>query len=439
MLISALPLYSNAKDPDSGLAAQPSNFPFATLSLHRLLQKVILEHPQVKSQVQAVLASGQDVLVAQQAYWPTPSIAMERAQSQAADPSYAGSPQVLTLKLQQPLWTGGRLTAQNQKALAAQAIESARLLEIQQSLALKALQTWTELVSSQQQQSILHNSVQTQTELLNKIQRRVDQGLSSQSEANYSSLRLQLVKQELNNAHQQENQAWVRLRQWVPDVQELSSGLQLQGPVTKLPNSTELALEIFNLSELQWELLCIQQAPLLRRLESVSQQQQADLDEKRAARMPEVYVRAEHQRGNFAYAHLQAMNRLFIGLTASTGAGLSLSHQLAALQLRRDGTLEDIAAGQRTVIEALQSDLANANARQSKLSALQLNLESSQEMQAAWERQFINGKKTWIDVMNATRETTQAELAVLENDMALLLSYWRLQIQAQGVQRWAAP
>jgi hypothetical protein len=41
--------------------------------------------------------------------------------------------------------------------------------------------------------------------------------------------------------------------------------------------------------------------------------------------------------------------------------------------------------------------------------------------------------------MNATRETTQAELAVLENDMALLLSYWRLQIQAQGVQRWAAP
>jgi hypothetical protein len=53
------------------------------------------------------------------------------------------------------------------------------------------------------------------------------------------------------------------------------------------------------------------------------------------------------------------------------------------LQLKRDGTLEDIAAGQRTVIETLQSDLVNANARQSKLTALQFNLESSQEMQAA--------------------------------------------------------
>jgi hypothetical protein len=32
--------------------------------------------------------------------------------------------------------------------------------------------------------------------------------------------------------------------------------------------------------------------------------------------------------------------------------------------------------------------------------------------------------------MNAARETTQAELAVIENDMSLLQSYWRLQIQA---------
>jgi hypothetical protein len=41
--------------------------------------------------------------------------------------------------------------------------------------------------------------------------------------------------------------------------------------------------------------------------------------------------------------------------------------------------------------------------------------------------------------MNAARETSQAEIAVIENDMALQLSYWRLQIQAHGVLRWAMP
>jgi len=438
-LISALPLYSSAKDPDFGLNAQPSNFSQSHVSLHLLLQKVIHDHPQVKSQVLAMQAAGQDVRIAQQAYWPTPSVALEHAQSQAIDPAYAGSPQVLTLKLQQPLWTGGRLTALTNKALASEAIESARLLEIQQSLALRALQTWTDVVSSQRQQAILRGSEATQTDLLQKIQRRVDQGLSSQSEANYSSLRLQQVKQELSNAHHQENQAWIRLKQWDPDIQNMPPGLSIQSDENTPLKSSELAARIGKLSSTQWEQLSLEQSPLVHRFENVSRQQQAELDEKRAALLPEIYVRAEHQRGNFAYGNLQPMNRVFVGLTASTGAGLSLSHQLEALQIKRHGTLEDIAASKRTVVEAIQADVMNANARQSKLTALQFNLESSQEMQAAWERQFINGKKTWIDVMNAARETTQAELAVLENDMALLQSYWRLQIQAYGVLRWVAP
>jgi hypothetical protein len=41
--------------------------------------------------------------------------------------------------------------------------------------------------------------------------------------------------------------------------------------------------------------------------------------------------------------------------------------------------------------------------------------------------------------MNAVRETTQAELAVIENDLVFLQSYWRLQIQAYGALNKDAP
>ena len=58
-------------------------------------------------------AAGLEVLIAQQGFWPTPSLSMERVQTQLPDPSYAGAQQVLTLRLQQALWTGGRLTAQS--------------------------------------------------------------------------------------------------------------------------------------------------------------------------------------------------------------------------------------------------------------------------------------------------------------------------------------
>ena len=368
-----------------------------------------------------------DIKVTQQAYWPTPSISMERVQTQSLDPAYTGSPQVISFRLQQPLWTGGRLTAQSNKAIATQAIEHARLIEIQQALALKTLQAWTEVVMAQRQQQVLEKSETVQTQLLQKIRRRAEQGLSPLNEVNYANLRLVQVRQDRFNALQQENQAWIRLTQWVPEAKNL--GQTLIHPNIHLQALNELAL---TQALPYWEAISLDNSPLIRRLERVAQLQLAEVAEKRAALQPEVYVRAEHQRGNYTYANMPNTNRVFVGLSASTGAGLGLAYQLAALQNKHDGALQEIVAARRSVLEAVHTDFLNANARQSKAEMLLLYLESSKEIQAAWERQFINGKKTWIDVMNAARETLQAELAIIENEMAWLQSIGRLHLQAHG-------
>ena len=74
-------------------------------------------------QLQILKSAGFDIEVSKQAFYPTPSVALERAQSKSVnDPSYAGSPQVAVFKLQQALWTGGRLSAQQNKATANQDI-----------------------------------------------------------------------------------------------------------------------------------------------------------------------------------------------------------------------------------------------------------------------------------------------------------------------------
>ncbi len=432
MLISALPLYSNAKDPEFGLIAQPSVFSVVSPLLPLLLQKVTAEHPQVQSQIQNLQAAGMDIKVTQQAYWPTPSISIERVQTQSFDPAYTGTPQVQSFRLQQPLWTGGRLTAQSNKAIATQAIEHARLIEIQQGLALKTLQAWTELVMAQRQQQILEKSETVQMQLLQKITRRAQQGLSPLNEVNYANLRLVQVRQDRFNALQQENQAWIRLTQWVPEAKNL--GQTLIHPNIHLQAVNELAL---TQALPHWEAISLDNSPLIRRLERVAQLQLAEVAEKRSALHPEVFVRAEHQRGNYTYANMPNTNRVFVGLSASTGAGLGLAYQLAALQNKHSGSLQEIVAARRSVLEAVQTDFLNANARQSKSEMLLLNLESSQEIQDAWERQFINGKKTWIDVMNAARETSQAELAIIENEMAWLQSIGRLHLQAHGTSSWA--
>ena len=434
-MISVFPLYSNAKDPDFGLAAQPQVFSHSPAYLHLLWKKVIQHHPQVLIQVQNLKSTGFDIEVAKQAFYPTPSISLERAQSQGGnDPSYSGTPQVAIYRLQQPLWTGGRLSAQQNKAAANQEIEVAKLLEVQQGLALKTLQAWTEVVNFQRQQTAL---LKTKNELENlqaKIERRAEQGLSTQSEVKLSWLRVSMVKQLLNQTKMQEDLAWLRLKQWVPEAQPLS---QATDALSAPSNDSQAHLQ--NTENIDWDALSTSQSPVALRLKSQLKIQEAELDEKRAAYQPEVYLRAEHQRGNYAFANAQNVNRLFIGVTATTGAGLSMQNQLASLMAKHDSAQHEIALTQRLLSETVQSDVLNLIARQSKAEELKLNLESLQDIQTAWLRQFDSGRKTWIEVMNAAQETMQSQMSLIENDTSMQLSYWRLQILAFGLARWESP
>jgi adhesin transport system outer membrane protein len=434
-LISVFPLYSNAKDPDFGLAAQPQVFSHSPAYLHLLWKKVIQHHPQVLIQVQNLKSTGFDIEVSKQAFYPTPSITLERAQSKGGnDPSYSGTPQVAIYRLQQPLWTGGRLSAQQNKAAANQEIEVARLLEVQQGLALKTLQAWTEVVNFQRQQAAL---VKTQIELESlqaKIERRAEQGQSTQSEVKLSRLRVSMVKQLLNQTKMQEDLAWLRLKQWVPEAQPLS---QATDALSAPSNDSQAHLQ--NTENIDWDALSTSQSPVALRLKSQLKIQEAELDEKRAAYQPEVYLRAEHQRGNYAFANAQNVNRLFIGVTATTGAGLSMQNQLASLMAKHDSAQHEIALTQRLLSETVQSDVLNLIARQSKAEELKLNLESLQDIQTAWLRQFDSGRKTWIEVMNAAQETMQSQMTLIENDTSMQLSYWRLQILAFGLARWESP
>ena len=80
-------------------------------------------------------------------------------------------------------------------------------------------------------------------------------------------------------------------------------------------------------------------------------------------------------------------------MTATTGAGLSLQSQLASLMARHEGAQHEIKQSQRLLTESVQSDVFNLIARQSKAEELQMNLDSLQEIQTAWLRQFDSGRK----------------------------------------------
>ena len=76
-----------------------------------LIAAALNDHPATQSARSQQAAAHAGLAGARWQYWPTPSVLVEGAGTSATDSAYQGDQRVATLRLQQPLWTGGRLAA----------------------------------------------------------------------------------------------------------------------------------------------------------------------------------------------------------------------------------------------------------------------------------------------------------------------------------------
>jgi adhesin transport system outer membrane protein len=154
--------------------------------------------------------------------------------------------------------------------------------------------------------------------------------------------------------------------------------------------------------------------------------QEAEWQERRADLYPEIYLRAEHQRGNYAYADIPSVNRVFIGLSSRLGAGLTTGMQLESIAKRREVLLSDLENVERSLREQVQTEWIQLSSTLNRLPALRLSLASARLTAEAWDRQFLAGRKSWMEVMNTVRELLQADLDLVEAETQILLGSWRL-------------
>ena len=179
--------------------------------LQGLLSLTLAQHPSLRAQQAGVRASEHEITLARHAFAPTPSVSWERTQQRApTDTYYTGDPQVVLWRLNQPLWTGGRLSAGLDKAKAQHQISELQIEETRLQLALKVVQSWVDWYSGGLKQQALAQSLQTHQQLKDQIARRVAQGHIVLQETLCDDLMRELI------AHPQVQA--VRLSSCKPDV-----------------------------------------------------------------------------------------------------------------------------------------------------------------------------------------------------------------------------
>lgn len=384
-----------------------------------LMRQALNHHPTLRSQLGRKESALAGVESARWQFWPTPSVSIEHARRSSNN---AGDSTIASLRLQQPLWTGGRLTGNLAKAEAGATSNEAGFAEAEQQLALQVVQAWSEALVAQYKQQAYEESLRHHQRLLALVERRVSQGASAQADVALARSRLNILQADLATAAAQRNTAMDRLR--------LLTGSNI-GPI-----QAEITLQPLPAHESELENLLAasrEQSPVLAKARAQAESAKAEIEIARSSLSPEVFLRMERQYGNFSVSGQDPENRIFIGLSTALGGGLSSLSGIDAAKAQHRAALEDLQTQQLALDDQIHADYTLAQAAQTRLAGLNIARQSAADVLDSYERQFLAGRKQWIDLMNAAREQAQSTVQLADAIGAHQLSNWRLAVLSRGV------
>lgn len=388
-------------------------------SVPRLIADTLASHPGLRAQHERVQAAAAGVASARWRYWPTPSVSTEHAYS-GNDPQYRGDRQTTTLRLQQTLWSGGRLTANLSRAQLREAIQRLDDDALRLALALRVVQAWSDAVSAQSSVRAHELNHRTHLRLFAMVERRVQAGASAPSDLDLAQSRLHSASAELETARLRQETARNNLTLLAGRPAELQSldGVPPPPAIDEPQSALGQALERnpqIGKAEAQWRLAG------------------AEIATVQASAMPEVYLRVERQSGSYGYPNARPQSRVFLGLSTAFGAGLSNLSDIEAARAEQRAAEQELQSQRLSLEEQVRTDLFLLDASTRRRALLEQARRVNEEVSSSWERQFLADRKQWQDLMNSARDQAMTDTQLADAIGSQQLSAWRLAILTRGL------
>ena len=388
-----------------------------SLNLGQLIQLSIESHPSVRAQLSNQKAAQSGIETAEYQRYPTPQLSYESVKKDSADPSYIGSDGVATVRITQPIFTGGQFTAQLDKAKANLQLSQASVRETRLQIALKVVQAYSDWSSAELKTQSIEKSLAIHQKLLQQAKNRIAQGASPQSDLTLVQGRLDATFGELFSAKLQSELAVQKLIELTGTT---LSAAQLKADMTGPIQHTQLLESLLANAQIQ--------SPELQKAKAQALISRASVQEKAASLKPDIYLRAERQFGNYFSADTTAHTRIFIGVNSKFGPGLSSFTQIDAAKAQEDTSEFEIQSQLRLVRELVMSDVSALRSLKQRTQAIQGALSASQAVLESFERQFNAGRKTWLDLMTVAKDVAQNEMQLADLRGAELQTSWHLHI-----------
>lgn len=388
-----------------------------TIDINEMIYQAIQTHPLVSAARSDEQATLEGVNAAKLGLLPTPSFSTGR------DPTNGLTS---TLAIRQPLWTGGKLTASVNQAIYDDRAAYATIAEQQNTVAKNTIDIWQSYIYALALQQLYIQDLNRLNEFEAMMQRRVSQGVSARIELDLVTNRILQDQNAYQGAQEQQRIAEARLAQLLGHPVHASDGRVPMDAMVKYAKQQSQNFEqmAFNPNSITSPTVVKQHYQIEAAKQQVKVQQ--------AARYPSLY--AQYQDVYYHKTHAND-GLLSVGLSYEPGAGFSNLALARASEAKVQSLQHSQEAAKRTAMEDIQTQYQQFVSTKDQETSLIAAVAGAQIVVDSYKRQFIAGRKSWLEVLNAVREQAQYQQQLLQVQSQILGSFYKLQV-AFGTMPW---
>lgn len=392
-----VPKVAKGKLPAISWTAAPEGVPPA---LDEAVNIVTRNYPSAKSARAALGAAAADVRSANWQRFPRLTSELDTYSGIASEPSVA---------VELPIWSGGRIGAEIKRSKAAENASSANYVDTVQDLALTTSQAYFEVARLAQREQLLAESVAEHRRLVGTMERRVKQEVSPLADLELARSRAAQIEQEYTIARAQRRSTLRVLAELIADPNyDLGS----------IPPYQAADLENRDVLEDQ----SVAYDPELRRLNATVDVARAEADARKASIFPQVDAR-------YSYDYFRKSQVGFV-LRAQTAGGLSQLSDVESARLRIQGALENVRVAEQQLRRNVANDIIEFDAAKARAEISTGASSTASAVSESYMRQFIAGRRSWLDVMNALREAVTAQLGKVDAEASVMSTRVRLLLRS---------
>lgn len=315
-----------------------------------------------------------------------------------------------TVTVEVPIWTAGRIGSSIRRAKHLEAASIMRWQETVLALAVQTSETYFSIVLSTKLLRLYEESLAAHRELVGSMERRVKQEISPLADLELARSRAAQIEQEMLSIRANRDTSLRVLAELVRDPEYRLGAMPSFSLLGTFERWQGVEEEAIGYSPTRWRLTY--EADAAREQIAVA----------KSSFLPQL---------NAQYSYNEIIgSRVGLGVRLQVSNGLSQFSEVSAFRARYEAAQGQIQLAERQLRQDVANQAIAYDAALLRAFTARSASDTAERVSESYMRQFIAGRRSWLDVMNSLREHLSAQVGLAQSEVTALSTNARLNLQS---------